>query len=219
MGRVPTIASAAERVQRTCALSDSVSRLRYVSGAREAALERLGIRRVRDLLLHVPHRYLDFTHVTKIAYADVGQEATVVATVDRVSRKSTRTRLKIVEVTVMDDTGVLVATFFRQPWIADQVKAGDVIALSGKVSFAYGFKQMKAPFHEVVGSGEGAGGYARVLPVHPVGEGVTASWMRRIVAGALERMPVTQVVKPPTAVKYSRNSEAGRPFCSVRNSR
>lgn len=185
MGRVPTIASAAERVQRTCALSDSVSRLRYVSGAREAALERLGIRRVRDLMLHVPHRYLDFTHVTKIAFADVGQEATVVATVDRVSRKSTRTRLKIVEVSVMDDTGVLVATFFRQPWIADQVKAGDVIALSGKVSFAYGFKQMKAPFHEVVGSGEGAGGYARVLPVHPVGEGVTASWMRRIVAAAL----------------------------------
>ena len=40
MGRRPTIASAAERVQRTCALSDSVSRLRYVRGAREAALER-----------------------------------------------------------------------------------------------------------------------------------------------------------------------------------
>lgn len=161
-----------------------MSRLRYVSGARQAALERLGIRRVRDLLLHIPHRYLDFTRVTKIAYADVGQDATVVATVDRVSRKATRNRrLQVVEVSVMDDTGVLVATFFRQPWIADQIKAGDVVALSGKVTFAYGFKQMKAPFHEVVGSAGEAGGYARVLPVHPVGRaspppGCAASWPR-----------------------------------------
>ena len=185
MGHRPSIASAAERVQRTCALSDSVSRLRYVKGARQTALERLGLHRVRDLLLHVPHRYLDFTRVTKIAYADVGSDATIVATVDRVNLKRPRPRMQIVELSVMDETGVLVATFFRQPWIAEQVSQGDVVALSGKVTFGYGFKQMKAPFYEVVSPAEGAGGYARVLPVHPVGEGVTASWMRRIVSSAL----------------------------------
>ncbi|WP_240307419.1 ATP-dependent DNA helicase RecG [Thermophilibacter mediterraneus] len=171
-------------MQRTCALSDSVSRLRYVSGARQAALERLGVRRVRDLLLHVPHRYLDFTRVTKIAYADVGQEVTVVARVDRVSLKRPRPRMQIVELSVIDDTGVLVASFFRQPWIAEQVKAGDTVALSGRVEFSYGFKRMKSPFHEVVSSGGGAA-YARVLPVHPVGEGLSVPWMRRIVSAAL----------------------------------
>ncbi|MBM6774786.1 helicase-related protein [Olsenella profusa] len=228
MGERLAIPAAAERAQRTCALSDSVSRLRYVSGAREAALERLGIRRVRDLLLHIPHRYLDFTHVTKIAYADVGSEATVVAIVDRVNLKRPKPRMQIVELSVVDETGVLMATFFRQPWIAEQVRVGDRVALSGKVTFAYGFRQMKAPFYEVVERAASAvapseaggddprpqfcsrgvslapaklsedGGrplrpaqaspgekYARVLPVHPVGEGVTASWMRRIVAAAL----------------------------------
>lgn len=184
MGERPAIATAAERVQRTCALSDSVSRLRYVKGAREEALARLGIRRVRDLLLHVPHRYLDFTRVEKIAHADVGCDATIVATVDRVRLKRPRPRLQIVELSVIDETGVLVATFFRQPWVAEQVHEGDVVALSGKVGFGYGFKQMKAPFYEVVTTG-GAGDYARVLPVHPVTEGLSASWMRRIVATAL----------------------------------
>ena len=185
MGSRLAISNASERVQRTCALSDSVSRLRYVKGARQAALERLGIHRVRDLLLHVPHRYLDFTHVTKIAYADVGEDATIVATVDKVTLKRPRPRMQIVELSVMDETGVLMATFFRQPWIAEQVKQGDVVALSGKVTFGYGFKQMKAPFYEVVGSSGEAGGYARVLPVHPVGEGVSVPWMRRIMAAAL----------------------------------
>lgn len=185
MAARPSIPAAAERVQRTCALSDSVSRLRYVSGAREEALRRLGLARARDLMLHVPHRYLDFTRVTKIARADVGTDATIVATVDRVELKRPRPRMQIVELSVMDETGVLVATFFRQPWIAEQVHVGDRVALSGKVEFSYGFKRMKAPFHEVLGPAAGAGGYARVLPVHPVGEGVTASWMRRIVAAAL----------------------------------
>lgn len=184
MGAGLTIGTASERVQRTCALSDSVSRLRYVSGAREEALERLGIRRVRDLLLHIPHRYLDFTTVTKIGFADVGADATVVATVDRVELKRPRPRMQIVELSVMDETGVIVASFFRQPWIAEQVHVGDVVALSGKVTFAYGFRQMKAPFYEVIGSREGAS-YARVLPVHSVAEGVTVPWMRRIVACAL----------------------------------
>ncbi|MBM6817500.1 ATP-dependent DNA helicase RecG [Olsenella uli] len=185
MGGRPSIPSAAERVQRTCALSDSVSRLRYVSGAREEALRRLGLARVRDLMLHVPHRYLDFTRVTTIALADVGTDATIVATVDRVELKRPRPRMQIVELSVVDETGVLVATFFRQPWIAEQVHVGDRVALSGKVEFSYGFKRMKAPFHEVLGPAAGAGGYARVLPIHPVGEGVSASWMRRIVAAAL----------------------------------
>ena len=185
MGSHLAISAASERVQRTCALSDSVSRLRYVKGARQVALERLGLTRVRDLLLHVPHRYLDFTRVTKIAHADVGQDATIVVTVDKVKLKRPRPRMQIVELSVVDETGVLIATFFKQPWIAEQVKAGDVVALSGKVTFGYGFKQMKAPFYEVVSSAADSGTYARVLPVHPVGEGVSVPWMRRIVAAAL----------------------------------
>ena len=185
MGERPAISVAAERVQRTCALSDSVSRLRYVKGAREEALARLGIRRVRDLLLHVPHRYLDFSRVEKIARADVGLDATIVGRVDRVRLKRPKPRLQIVELSLMDETGVLIATFFRQPWVAEQVHEGDVVAVSGKVTFGYGFKQMKSPFYEVVtGAGE-AGDHARVLPVHPVTEGLSASWMRRIVATAL----------------------------------
>lgn len=185
MGERPAIPSAAGRVQRTCALSDSVSRLRYVSSAREEALGRLHICRVRDLLLHIPHRYLDFSHVCPIALADVGTDATVVATVDRVEVKRPRPRLNIVELTVMDETGVLQASFFRQPWVAEQVHKGDRVALSGTVGFGYGFKQMRSPFLEVVGSEDGAGDHARVLPVHPVTEGLSASWMRRIVSAAL----------------------------------
>ena len=184
MAERPSIAIASERVQRTCALSDSVERLRYVKGARADALRRLGLMRVRDLLGHVPARYLDFSRVTKIAFADVGAEVTVLGTVDKVELKFPRPRMQIVNLFVLDETGVVEATFFKQPWIAEQVHKGDVVALSGKVTFGYGFKQMKAPFYEVVGSSDDMG-YARVLPVHGVSEGLSVPWMRRIVSSAI----------------------------------
>lgn len=180
----PSIAIASERVQRTCALSDSVERLRYVKGARAEALRRLGIVRVRDLLLHIPRRYLDFSRVTQIVYADVGSEVTVLGTVDKVELKFPRPHMQIVNLMVVDQTGVIEATFFKQPWIAEQIRKGDTVALSGKVTFGYGFKQMKAPFYEVVGD-SGSAGYARVLPVHGVTEGVSVPWMRRIQSAAL----------------------------------
>ena len=184
MAERPSIAIASERVQRTCALSDSIERLRYAKGARADALRRLGLMRVRDLLSHVPSRYLDFSRVTKIAFADVGAEVTVLGTVDKVELKFPRPRMQIVNLFVLDETGVVEATFFKQPWIAEQVHKGDVVALSGKVTFGYGFKQMKAPFYEVVGSSDDMG-YARVLPVHGVSEGLSVPWMRRIVSSAI----------------------------------
>ena len=186
MGSAPGTSDAHLRLTRTCTLADSVSRLRYATRSGIAdGLARMGIDRVRDLLLHVPNRYLDFSHRVPVALADVGRDATVVVTADKVRLKRPKPRLQIVEIDAYDETGVIQATFFRQPWIADQVHQGDLIALSGKVTFAYGFKQMKAPFYEVLGSSSEASGYARILPVHPVSEGVSLAWMRRIVAAAL----------------------------------
>ena len=176
------------RLARTRAWDADVSRLRFARGARSEALERIGMRTVRDVLLHVPHRYLDFTNVTKIAWADMGAECTVVGIVDKVTLKKPRPRMQIVEVMLLDDSGVLRCSFFKQPWLAEQLHQGDTLAVSGKVSFAYGFKQMTPQFHEVVareGEAQGQAGFARLLPVHGVTEGLSAAWMRRIASAAV----------------------------------
>lgn len=195
-----SIAPASERVAHTCSLVDSVTRLRYVNANRAEALERLGILRVRDLLLNVPHRYLDFSHRVQIAFAQIGEDATITGRVASVKTKRPRPKMVIVEIEVVDDTGVLTASFFRQPWIAEQIHVDDEVALSGKVLFAYGYRQMKSPFYEVLSTAKSdssdearskearskeAPSKAAILPVHPATEGVSAAWMRRIMSAAL----------------------------------
>lgn len=176
--------AASARLARACLLAEDVSRLKYVSGSREEALRRLGIEHVGDLLLHIPRRYLDFTRAYTIEQAPIGQVCTVVATVDRIVEKRPRPRMVVTEVHLLDDTGVLQAAFFKQPWIAQQIHPGDRLAVMGKVEFAYGFKQMSAPHYERLDASSVRG---TILPVHPVSDGISQAWMRRIASGALEQ--------------------------------
>ena len=183
MSELCSVPRVSERFAQSNALGEDIARLKYVSGKREEALRRLGIRTVGDLLLHIPHRYLDFTRSWSIEMAPIGTVCTIIATVDRIVQKQPRPRMQVTEVSLVDDTGVLQVAFFRQPWIVQQLKRGDRLAVMGKVEFAYGFKQMASPHFEKLEGGRAAG---TILPVHYVSDGVSQAWMRRIVSGALE---------------------------------
>lgn len=175
---------AASRLAHASVLTEDVSRLKYVSGAREEALRRLGIEHVGDLLLHAPFRYLDFTHAYCIEHAPIGEVCTIVGTVDKVSNRPTSKRgMTVTEVYVLDETGVLKVAFFKQPWIARELEQGDRLAVIGKVEFAYGFKQMASPHYEKLDASSGVG---TILPVHRVTEGLSQAWMRRLASVALE---------------------------------
>ena len=153
MSELCSVPRVSERFAQSNALDEDIARLKYVSGKREEALRRLGIRTVRDLLLHIPHRYLDFTRSWSIEMAPIGTVCTIVATVDRIVQKQPRPRMQVTEVSLVDETGVLQVAFFRQPWIAQQFKQGDRLAVMGKVEFAYGFKQMASPHFEKLEDG------------------------------------------------------------------
>lgn len=173
-----------DRLSATLALDEPVSRVRLVSPARAKALAGLGISTVRDLLTHYPRRYIDLSHKLSVAQAGIGTSCTIEGIVHEVKLKRPKPRLALVEITLTDDTGVLMVTCFRQPWLADQLKVGMRIAVAGKVEFNYGFKRMTNPYLEKLEGGEVAEGM--IIPVHPACEKISAAWMRRLVASALD---------------------------------
>ncbi|MBQ9058029.1 MAG: ATP-dependent DNA helicase RecG [Atopobiaceae bacterium] len=189
MGKTAAIPHAASRLTSSAGLSREIESLRYVSGGRAEALRRMGIHTIRDLLFKPPLRYLDFTHVTSIAFADVGSELTVLAQIQALREKRPKPRLHILELDVSDGTELLRVVFFRQPWLAKQFSQGDWLALSGKIAFSYGFKEMNSPLVEKIESPKDGTSHARILPIHHVSEGLSVAWMRRIVSTALTQVP------------------------------
>ena len=98
----------AARLVQTAAQGRAVSCVRFVNEERAALLGRLGVRTVGDELYAVPKRYLDFTTVTPVALAAVGQEATVVGDGrTRVEVKKPRPRMVVVELSCYDETAPL----------------------------------------------------------------------------------------------------------------
>ena len=196
-GRALRLEPRAPRLARVEAWGRPAGALRHVAGERAGALARLGVARVRDELYAVPHRYLDFTQVTSVLEARVGDEVTCVVTIDDVRLKHPKPRVTLVEVMAYDDTAPLVVTYFGQPWMARTLKAGQLVAFSGKVAFSYGYKRMSGAFHDVIADAPSAAQQgadarartaqgARVLPVHHLTEGLSASWARRIAAACVE---------------------------------
>ena len=127
-----------DREKATLSLDEPVSRVRLVSPARAAALEKLGVRTLRDLLTHFPRSYIDLSQVETCGTARIGEVCTIRGTVHLINLKNPRYNLKLVEIALVDGTGILIVTCFLLACLMVQVKAGDAVAVSGKLTFDYG---------------------------------------------------------------------------------
>ncbi|MDJ1651691.1 MULTISPECIES: ATP-dependent DNA helicase RecG [Gordonibacter] len=174
-----------DRLVATLALDESVGRVRLVSPMRARALEVLGVRTVRDLLTHFPRRYIDLSRRETVASAVIGEQCTVEGSIHEIKLKRPKPKLPLVEITLVDGTGTLMITAFRQPWLMDSLKPGMRVAAAGKLEFNYGFKRMTNPFIEAVDGGEGST-TGMIIPVHPATEKLSTAWIRRLVGNALD---------------------------------
>lgn len=165
----------------------SVERVRGLSGKRGQTLAKQGVGSVADLLLHVPRRYLDRSTKVLISEVPLGEEVTLIGTVERVSSRRPRRGLVIVEATIRDESASMKATWFNQAFRAQQLSEGQEVALSGKVDTFRGKLQMKSPAVDVLRGSKEALTTGRVVPVHPSVGDVGPGWMRRAIHNALER--------------------------------
>jgi len=139
-----------------------VGRLRGVGDKKSKALAGQEIVSVLDLLQHYPRRYLDRTRQARIEELEVGEEATVLGEVRRVSSRRIRNRRTLTNVEFGDGTGRLSLTFFNQPWRERQLSEGTQAIVYGKVELYRGRRQMSNPVVDLVGNRTG-----RIIPVYP----------------------------------------------------
>lgn len=163
-----------------------------LSPKQKTALDKLGLKTTKDLLFYFPSRYENFSERKNIASLIDGDKTTVFGEVLEASLgKTWKKKMAISEITLGDNTGIIKAVWFHQPYMAKIISIGDKVALTGKVSNGKGGLQMSNPSFEKISSYESLGEGAVLLPVYPETIGLTSKWIRfalqRILASLKEK--------------------------------
>ena len=148
----------------------------------QRAAETLGLHTVGDLLSHLPR---DQREARAVAELVPGDSATVVVQVRSISSRSVRRRgmRPLVEATVSDETGVMKATFFNQPWLEQRYPAGTRLALHGKFEGRSRFRvQAHARTADAV-SGSGA------VAHYPATDGLSSTQILALVREHQDALP------------------------------
>ncbi|HEU5217087.1 MAG TPA: ATP-dependent DNA helicase RecG [Gemmatimonadales bacterium] len=172
-------------------LDTPVKFLKGIGERRAEALERLGISTARDLLWHLPHRYIDASSVTPLARARVGDD---IACVGRVVAKGvlpTRKGLRIFNAVLRDESGALECVWPGQAFLDRTIEVGQTLLVAGPIRFYHG-RQM-APREYIIlaepdDSGESAWQQGKVLPVYPATAGLSHKVIRSLIDRHLDAL-------------------------------
>ncbi|MFH0772223.1 MAG: ATP-dependent DNA helicase RecG [Candidatus Omnitrophota bacterium] len=163
---------------------------RYVKGVgpvKAETLKKLEIETVDDLLYHFPRRYEDRSKFKPISQVKVGEYQTIKGEILTIGGHRAGKGRTIFKAAVGDNTGIIYAVWFNQPYMKKWLKNGDKIILYGKVE-RYKDIQMNSPEFEIVND-EGAETIhtGRIVPIYPLTEGVGQRSLRTAIKNALER--------------------------------
>jgi len=132
-------------------LSTPVTEISGIGPRISRQLKKLDIKNVEDLLLYFPFRYDDFTVSKKIVDLQPGEVANITATIELIqNKKSPRRRMYLTESLVSDGSEILRVLWFNQPFLTRNLKPGDEISLSGRVTEDFGGLIMTSPQYEIL---------------------------------------------------------------------
>jgi ATP-dependent DNA helicase RecG len=185
----------------TTPLSAPVTSVWGVGEERAKLLARLLINTVEDLLLHPPRRYEDRRKFLPIRELKLKEAATVRGKIVAAGVKRFRRGARAMFECVFDDGSALLHCRWwqAQPWMEDWYVVGREFLVYGKPD-SLKPRNIDHPETELVEPGDDEFIHvSRIVPVHPLTEGLTARVMRSLIWRALENFEkaiVEPAIKP-----------------------
>jgi ATP-dependent DNA helicase RecG len=165
------------RAPRPERLDASLDTLAGVGVGLRRKLAGLGLETVRDVLEHSPRRYESAADEVRVADLRPDEEVVIACEVLDVRKRPLRGRRTRVTARVTDGSAAVTASWFNQPWLADQLRPGLRVRLRGRLG-RFGFDVRSYDLGE-------AHATADFAPVYPAAEEIAPKTVRRVVDAAL----------------------------------
>ncbi|MBI3671236.1 ATP-dependent DNA helicase RecG [Candidatus Azambacteria bacterium] len=167
-------------------ISDPIQNLKGVNSKITKQLEHLNVRTIRDLLFNFPRRYDDFSVITKIKNAKIGETCTISGIILSIENtRAFRKRMTITSATISDGERTIKAIWYNQPFLIKNIHKDQAINIAGKVGFQQKSLVMQNPAYEVFNFEKDTTHTGRLVPVYAETRGITSRWIRLLVKNAL----------------------------------
>ncbi|MBP7460013.1 MAG: ATP-dependent DNA helicase RecG [Candidatus Delongbacteria bacterium] len=165
-------------------LNDSIQYLKGIGPQRAASLTEIGIHSIGDFLSYFPRKYVDRSTILPISHLPLNQEVTCIARIIQI--KTVPVGKKRLTVTVADNTGTIRCIFFnRIPFFQKYFQVGQILFLSGKVTF-YNGKQWIHPEYQIIGENSDIAQLSRIIPIYP--------WSKDLEKGQLSQSMFRKII-------------------------
>lgn len=155
----------------------------------KAALEKLNIHTVQDLLFHFPSRYEDVGAARRIIDIVPDEVVTVYGQLSELEKKlSWRTKRYVIEGTLSDATGSVKIRWFNQPYAAKMFEHATYVKVTGKASGTKTFYFANPAVEAVPGLPEtiAAGDIDALFPIYSESQGISSRWVYHALQKVLE---------------------------------
>ncbi|MDP2648059.1 MAG: ATP-dependent DNA helicase RecG, partial [Candidatus Yanofskybacteria bacterium] len=185
-------------------LDTPIEHMRSVGPRNLSRLQKLGIKRIRDLLWHLPVRYDDYSEILAIRDIEAGQKVNIQGEVVKISsRRIFPRRLTIVNAIIKDASGAVRAVWFNQPYIETTLAEGTRVSLAGKAQLDKKGIYLSSPVYEKINSDpllapvKSLTHTARLVPVYPETEGISSKYLRFLIQPLLEQIDIQDPLSSP----------------------
>lgn len=150
-------------------------------------LKNLNLKTVEDLINHYPFRYDDFSKTQDISQTQIGEVVTLKGEIWSIKNIYTRYGKVLTQAIFNDGSGTVEIIWFNQAWLTKNIKAGDMLQVSGKVNRKGSKTTLVSPVWERLtpevgakvqkprGLGIHTGG---LIPIYPETYGISSKWLR-----------------------------------------
>ena len=175
-------------------LTDSISTLPFVGPTYEKKLEKLGILIISDLLHHIPHRYLDFSKITKISDLKIGEVVTTIGTITSIRNQTTKSGRLMQIGQIADETGKVSIAWFSQPFLTRMLFPGTKIAISGELSWFNKSPAFFSPQYEKIDPTHDTVHTGKIVGIYPATAGLSSKWLKARIKYALDKIQITDFI-------------------------
>ncbi len=183
-------------------LTTPVRYLKNIGPKRAALLQKLNIHTVGDLLFFLPRDYEDRSRVEYISSLAINQVANIQGEVIKIAEMQPHYRMHILKAWIRDESGIIVAIWFNQKFLAQKLSPGKRIFLHGKLEKKYAQLQFSVQDYELLDDGMAMA--KGILPIYRLTDKLNQKAMRKIIADAwtLYHQDICDVVPAFLQEKY-----------------